>query len=196
MIISAIWNPKGGCGKSTLTINLASAVHKTGKKALVIDKDIQGSLGDLKEAGKVHFDVLREMPNDRPAVDFIFVDYPAQHFSSLIYGEKFVITPVLPCRMDFRVFFKSLSHVKDAKNLLVVNKVDFRLQEHRNIAMTMKGRGASIIRQRSAYERANGLDSNIFDPACDSINNISHARAEINSLLNTLVEKTKTKAAA
>ncbi|MBZ9609963.1 AAA family ATPase [Clostridium estertheticum] len=42
MIIS-IFNQKGGCGKSTTTINLGAALAKQGRKVLVVDMDAQAN---------------------------------------------------------------------------------------------------------------------------------------------------------
>ena len=45
-MVIAILNPKGGCGKSTLTTNLARAFELNGSSVLIIDSDTQGTLRD------------------------------------------------------------------------------------------------------------------------------------------------------
>lgn len=48
-IIIAILNPKGGCGKTTIAINLAHAFKNIGYKTLLVDTDVQGSARDWNE---------------------------------------------------------------------------------------------------------------------------------------------------
>lgn len=46
MCIIAVLNPKGGCGKTTISTNLARALHDRGHSVLIVDSDPQGSARD------------------------------------------------------------------------------------------------------------------------------------------------------
>jgi chromosome partitioning protein len=54
--IIALLNEKGGSGKSTLSINLASALHRRGKK-VVLDADPQGTARDWRESSPENADL-------------------------------------------------------------------------------------------------------------------------------------------
>src|SRR3569833_732606 len=105
-------NAKGGCGKTTLTTNLAGYYASQGKAVLLADFDPQGSSVDW----------LAARPADRPAIDGVrawrepvrstrrpdnyLIDAPARvagrELSHLVRHAEAVSVPVLPSPIDIR----------------------------------------------------------------------------------------------
>lgn len=105
-------NPKGGCGKSTLSTNLASYYATHGQYVTLADLDPQGS----------SLDWLQARSPDRPAIhgiaawkeplrvpkqcDVVLLDAPAgthgKALSALIRRTETLLVPVLPSPIDIR----------------------------------------------------------------------------------------------
>jgi AAA domain len=50
--VIAFLNPKGGTGKTTLSINLARALQQSGYRVLIVDSDPQGMARDWSQASQ------------------------------------------------------------------------------------------------------------------------------------------------
>lgn len=87
MKIIALMNEKGGSGKSTLATNLATALHRRGKRVVLVDADPQGTARDWRAASPEGADLPHVVALDRPqmlasiatlAADFVVIDTPAK----------------------------------------------------------------------------------------------------------------------
>ena len=58
MKVISFLNPKGGSGKTTAVINIATALSRIGYNIAVVDTDPQMSLTNWSKAGKAAFDVF------------------------------------------------------------------------------------------------------------------------------------------
>lgn len=88
MKIIAIINEKGGTGKSTIATNLATALHRQGKRVVLVDADPQGTARDWRAAAPDGIDLPQVISVDRPqaleatvhglVADFVVIDTPAK----------------------------------------------------------------------------------------------------------------------
>jgi chromosome partitioning protein len=89
MKIISIVNEKGGTGKSTIATNLATALHRSGKKVVLVDADPQGTARDWRDASPENADLPPVVAIDRAQLlqsslqtlassDFVIIDGPAK----------------------------------------------------------------------------------------------------------------------
>ncbi|APW46838.1 ParA family partition ATPase [Rhodoferax antarcticus] len=87
MKIIAVINEKGGSGKSTVATNLATALHRRGKRVVLVDSDPQGTARDWRAASPEGANLPVVVALDRPqmlsaiptlAADFVIIDGPAK----------------------------------------------------------------------------------------------------------------------
>lgn len=111
--IIALVNEKGGSGKSTLAINLACALHRQGKRVVLVDADSQGTARDWREASPEGADLPAVVALDKPevfltgvkalAADYLVVDTPAKAESmsgAVIRLAHIALIPVQPSGAD------------------------------------------------------------------------------------------------
>ena len=137
-----VMNAKGGCGKSTLAINIASYFANDGHAVALADYDPQRSAIDWLErrpanrpkiAGvEAYQDGLRHAPRN---ADILVIDAPARshgkELTDLVKHAETIVVPVLPSTIDMQAadrFIKELKAVgkverKGAKIGVVANRV-------------------------------------------------------------------------
>lgn len=100
MKVISFLNEKGGTGKSTTAINFATALHRQGKKTVLLDADPQGTVRDWRESATADANVPTVLAADRPNTlaaalaglnaDFVVIDSPAkaEAMSAAIIGKS------------------------------------------------------------------------------------------------------------
>lgn len=67
MFVISVINQKGGCGKTTISTNLAATLASMGHRVVLVDSDPQGSARDWAAAGEVS--LVPVVGIDRPVLD-------------------------------------------------------------------------------------------------------------------------------
>lgn len=110
--IISILNGKGGVGKTTSTINVATAIKRKGFSVAVVDTDPQGSISNWFEEDKCAFDLTeaaseKEVYQVRKALkqyDYVIIDGAAAISaisSAAVMVSDLVVIPVTPSPLDF-----------------------------------------------------------------------------------------------
>lgn len=122
-----IANPKGGCGKTTLSVNIAGFLASRGFKVSLLDMDRQQSAALWIESRPDGFPAVRAMKynkeSDTPS-DWLVIDSAAGLSGSnlaysLVKQANKIIVPVVPSLFDLhasRDFLKELLEEKKVRN--------------------------------------------------------------------------------
>lgn len=204
MIISLV-NQKGGVGKTTLAINIASYFAKQDFDILLIDADPQGSvlqwqsIADNKTVGVVHKPVPTihdGMTKLRQMYHYIIIDSPPATDDiarSALVASNLVIVPITPSPLDIWSSREILDLIKQAKKInkklkskIVISKKIVNTRVGREAREALKSYRMSIfkteIANRIAYVEAliSGLSVLQYAPR-------SEAAAEIKALCEEIL---------
>lgn len=111
MKVISFLNPKGGSGKTTSVINIATCIARNNKVA-VVDTDPQQSLANWNKAEKANFDVftvasekdvytIRKELTDYPYVIIDGAGALSVITAAAVMVSDLVIIPVTPSPLDF-----------------------------------------------------------------------------------------------
>jgi chromosome partitioning protein len=171
-----VLNAKGGCGKSTLSTNIAVFFAKQGHQVCIADYDPQQSSldwlavrpADLAPISGVaaHGEGLRNVPR---ATDVLVIDAPARvhgmELNELVRRAETIIVPVLPSSVDMKAcghFMTELLEIgKVSRRQARVGLIANRVREYTKIyeqldqyLSTLKVPYLGCLREAQNYVRA------------------------------------------
>jgi chromosome partitioning protein len=208
MIITLL-NLKGGCGKTTLSIHLASTLALAGKKVLLVDADEQMSAvnwANSREeepiftvAGIPSNTLHKQIKRLQPDYDFIVIDGPPRISSiskSCVVASDLVLIPVTPSPYDVWASAEVVDIINDVRTAITdYKKINVAIIINRKIKNTKIGEETenamkefnipileAVIHQRIAYAETAARGTSAIEEDPDSV-----AGKEIKSLVEEIL---------
>lgn len=181
--VISVLNLKGGCGKSTIAVNLACELASGGEKVLLIDNDAQGTARHWWTNGRLPLKgEFMPLENDedgerlvRAAAArqerYLVLDAPAHVTAATLAASKIadlVLIPVTASGIDLVATEAAVELVRQARALrrsgsprclIVPSKIDRRTDAGRQIDQKLQGFGEPVgpaIHQKIAFVEAFG----------------------------------------
>jgi len=204
--IIATLNQKGGCGKTTIAINLAHSFQNSGYKVLLADGDPQGSARDWNEAN--NGEVLPVIGLDRPSMqkdieavkngyDIIIIDGApqiAQLSAVAIKAADLVLIPVQPSPYDVWAvsdligLIKARQEITDNKPLaaFVISRVIKNTKISKEVIEALKNYDLPVLNsyttQRVIYPTSASTGQTVYSVGSND------AALEIDSIRDEIIE--------
>ena len=205
-------NSKGGCGKTTLTTNLAGYFANSGKNVAVFDCDPQGSSLAWCQQRPAHLAAITAVAGNDPArglapgwmlrippaTDILLIDTPAglrgHEFDQFARHADALIVPVVPSSIDFRATLGFIDMVRKREEVrkgrlrlaMIANRLRANTVSARQLDSAL-GRmtSAAMIRVRDSqiYVGMAEHGQSVFDSATKAV--LAH-RGDWTPLLNWL----------
>lgn len=202
---------KGGVGKSTLTVNVATVLHRAGHKTLVVDLDPQGTAKTWAAVGAengydgpavVSLDgrtLRRDLAKVASAFDVVLIDTPPRagtEARAAMLVADLVVLPAAPGGPDAWALYATLEVLEEARGMrpelravVVLNRAD-RTGLTKTAALALGELSVPLldvnVGQRVALGEATLAGQGVVDYAPDS-----EAAREVRRLTAALLEAVK-----
>lgn len=210
-MIIAILNQKGGVGKTTLSVHMASTLALAGNKVLLIDADVQRSALDWAASreknpiftvvGIPKNNIHKEIQLLKSNYDFIVIDGPPRVYDvarSAIAASDVILIPIQPSPYDVWSAKEVVDLVNEVKEpLQVYKKIKVAFVINRKIINSVIGRDVvdaleqykdipvlkSCITQRVAYAETAAQGTSVIEEDPNS-----NAGIEIKAMVEELLK--------
>jgi len=208
MIISLL-NQKGGVGKTTLAVHLATALAQRNKKILLVDADPQGSSLDwslsrseddaalISVIGMPKAIIHKELPKISTDFDFVVIDGAPRVYEvarSAIVASDLVLIPVQPSPYDIWAakeivdLIKELTHFKEnLKAAFVINRKIVNSAIGRDVVETLAEYEIPVLKshicQRVSFAESAAIGSTVLETGAEN-----QASQEIEALTKEIME--------
>ncbi len=186
-MILSILNQKGGVGKTTLAVHVATAAARQGARVLLVDADPQGSALDWSamRTSDPLFPVIglpkailhRELPKLAADYDHVVIDGPPRVYDvarSAIMASDFVVIPVQPSPYDVWAAKEIVDLLNEAstfkeslRSAFVINRKIVNTAIGRDVAEALAGYPVRVLNtaigQRVAFAESAGQGSTVLD---------------------------------
>ena len=186
----SVWIPKGGCGKSTVAVNIAAAFSRRGATVSLVDLDPQaGSLIFASIAKRLNqalpFTIGRSV---NPGANLVIYDHGPTMIEA-VPGDV-VVMPTLLDAASYSVFVPGTQRVQIWNKPLVEvpNRVNTSRQAHRKVLERFHP-NSPFLRDRSIYNEAYSRGQSIYDCA---LSGRLQAIAEMEAVTNRVEATLKT----